>query len=147
MAWMQSRLNNLLCYFKFNGIVNNSISLETIFISPEYHSVAILGGWWFTTNIGEKMIAVPSHLYNSVPPTVRASKLASCTTDGEFVKALGRKLLEKAKAPKAFQNWLEYGAGDDPFKEYETWHTKILKESYGERKFIHLDLKWEDVYE
>ena len=147
VAWITSRLYNLLAFLKYSGIVSNSISLETIFISPEHHTIMIYGGWWYSTKIGEKMIAVPSDLYNVVPPTILATKKANITTDGEFVRALGRKLLEKVKAPKPFTNWLNYSATEDVLGEYEKWQNKILKESYGERKFVKLNLSWGDIYD
>ena len=145
-AWIQSRLNNILCYLNYRGIVHNGISTETVFISPESHSVYLYGGWWYAVGVGEKMISIPKKLYNYVPPTVLTSKIASQITDGELVKAVGRESLKKVKAPKPFENWLKFGASGEPVKDYKQWMEKVLPAAYGERKFVKLNLNYKDVY-
>ena len=35
----------------------------------------------------------------------------------------------------------------NPVKDFEQWMEKVLPAAYGERKFIKLNLKGEDVYE
>ena len=146
VAWINSRLLNILCFLNYNKIVHHALSLDTIFISPEHHTVAVIGGWWYVVDYGRKMLSIPSNLYKYIPPTVLSTKKATNITDGELVKAIGRELLKKVKPPKAIENWFKFGAGESPIKEYETWQNKTLKEAYGERKFVALDLKVEDIY-
>lgn len=145
VAWIQSRILNLQCFLKYNNKVHNAICTDTIFISPEYHSIALLGGWFYTVPRKSKMLAVPDKLYNLVPNKVLTSKLSSILTDGEMGKDVCRKALGKYKAPKAFENWLKYGAGK-PEKDFDIWQNKILKDSYGERKFIKLELTANEIY-
>lgn len=145
-AWIQSRLNNILCYLKYCGIVHNGISTESVFISPEHHGLCLYGGWWYATKEGTKMISVPKKLYNNVPPNVLSSKLSSPITDGEFVKALGRETLKKVKAPKPFENYMKFPATGKPVEDFNMWMDTILPKAYGERKFIKLNLTYEDVY-
>lgn len=145
-AWIQSRLNNILCYLNYCGIVHNGISAEAVYISPEFHSICLLGGWWYAVKVGDKMLSVPKKLYNHVPPTVLDTKIASQITDGELVKALGRETLKNVKAPQPFVNWLKFGASGKPVKDFEQWMEKVLPAAYGERKFIKLNLNAEDVY-
>jgi hypothetical protein len=147
VAWMQSRLYNIMCYMHLYGIVHNSISEETVFVSPEFHSVCLLGGWYYAVKENTKMISVPAKLYNLIPPAVKASKMASYTTDMELSKALGRECLKKVTAPVAFTNWLKFSSGEVPAKEFKTWQEKVLVDSYGKRKFVELKLTGDMIYE
>ena len=47
VAWIMSRLCNLTCYLKFNGLVHNGIHISNCFLSPKEHAVYLLGGWWY----------------------------------------------------------------------------------------------------
>jgi serine/threonine protein kinase len=147
VAWILSRLYNIICYMRHNHIVHNAISPETVFISPEHHSVAILGGWWYSLNKGDKMVSVPASLYNLVPPKVLATKKAHNVTDVEMAKALCRQALGKVKPPAAFNNWLLFSSDVNVYEEFDIWQNKILKTAYGARKFIELKLTAEMLYE
>lgn len=147
VAWMQSRLYNIMCYLHLYGIVHNAISEETVFISPEFHSICLFGGWWYAVKEDTKMISVPAKLYNLIPPAVKASKMASYTTDMELSRALSRECLKKVTAPVAFTNWLKFSSGEVPAKEFKTWQEKVLIDSYGKRKFIELKLTGDMIYE
>lgn len=144
VAWIHSRLLNILCFLKFNGIVHHGISTDTIWISPEHHSISVLGGWFYTTKENDKMISIPKKLFSFVPPSILNKKISNSITDGELVKALSREI--SIKLPKPFENWLKFSASKNPMEEYKLWQDKILKESYGERKFINLTLSANDVY-
>jgi hypothetical protein len=147
VAWMQSKLYNIMCYMHLYGIVHNSISEETVFVSPEFHSICLFGGWWYAVKENTKMISVPAKLYNLIPPAVKASKMASYTTDMELSKALSRECLKKVTAPVAFTNWLKFSSGEIPAKEFKIWQEKVLIDSYGKRKFIELKLTGDMIYE
>lgn len=146
VAWIQSRLLNILCFLQYNNKVHNAISDDTVFISPQHHSVLLLGGWFYCVPNKSKMISIPAKLYNLLPPLVKSEKIARKTTDGELVKAICKDISKGVALPKPFENWLNYGANKDPVKDFKVWQEKILKESYGERKFIKWDLLEEQIY-
>ena len=145
VAWMMSRLNNLCCFIEHNSMSHNGISLDNCFISPEYHSVVILGGWWYCVEQDGKMIGVQKQVYDIMTPIAKTNKIGSITTDLESVKLIGRTLLGATKAPDSFRSWLDSGSSGDAKNEYTKW-SQALDKSYGERKFIKLDLTEKDVY-
>lgn len=154
VAWIISRVCNITCFLKYNGIVHNGINMNNCFISPEHHSILLLGGWWYTTKEKDKMIGTTKDIFSIMPVTAKGNKLSSYLTDLESVKLLGRQLLGEANCrklaldtslPKPFVNFLVSGSGDNAYKEYAKWD-KALTDSYGKRKFIKMEVKREKVY-
>ena len=148
VAWIISRLCNLTCFLKYNGIVHNGININNVFVSPQYHSILLLGGWWYTTKEKEKMIGTTKDIFSIMSVVTKGDKKSSYLTDLESVKLLGRQLLGEPNCrklvldsaiPKAFINFLISGSGDDAFKEYDKWD-KALIDSYGERKFVKMEV-------
>lgn len=155
VAWVISRLLNLCCYFQHAGITHNALSIDTCFISPPYHSVLVLGGWWYATRAGERMVAAPAKTVEWAPHDLLAKKLGSIRTDLELVRAVGRELLgdisgvrlarDKA-AKQAMIDWLRLPASDDPVEEFRIWNTQVLQHSFGARRFVELPLTQSDIY-
>lgn len=137
LAWMISRLMNLACFLKYNGLVSNGIDVENLFVAPDEHSLFLFGGWWYTVPEDQKMIGTTKGIYDVMSPKVKADKVASSTTDVESIKAFGRKYLQVG-APAQFKDFLNSGSSTDTFAEMGKWD-KALVESYGKRKFIKLD--------
>jgi len=93
VAWVVSALLNLCCYFQHAGFTHNALSLDTCFMSPAQHSVAVLGGWWYAARAGERMIAAPASTLDWAPHELMATGRADIRTDLEGVRAIGRELL------------------------------------------------------
>jgi len=155
VAWIVSSLLNLCCYFQYAGIAHNAVSLDTCFMSPREHSVALLGGWWYAARLGERMLAAPAATVDWAPHGLLASKRADIRTDLELVRALGRALLgdisgmrlqRERAAPPAMIDWLRLPASGDPIEEYRTWRTQVLHDSFGARRFAELPLTQSDIY-
>lgn len=154
-AWMISRLHNLACYFSYNHLVHNDITLENCFISPEEHTIYLYGGFWYTTKAEEKMLGISKEIYEIMPVRAKNTKSSEYTTDLEAIKLLGRKLLGEVNSrklaayyevPKPFLEFLIRGADTDSFKQLTEWE-EVLKKSYGKRKFIEMKIKREDIYQ
>jgi len=155
IAWIQSSLHNLACYFSYAKIGNNDISLDTYFISAKHHGGALLGGWWYSKRGGSKLTGVPLRTYNLIPPDVKIRGTASRRIDLELIRAVGRELLGDVSgsrlpmiktAPKPMVDWVRAASSGDAIREYSQWKD-ILKESFGERKFIKWELDSEELYE
>lgn len=153
-AWMISRLSNIACILGYNNIVHNGINIDNCYVSPEFHSIMLLGGWWYSVPVGEKMIGITKENYDVIPIVEKNKKVASYVTDLESIKMVGRKLLghniirtllNDNEIPSAYRNFLIEGASDDAVKEFKKWD-KSLNDAYGKREFIKLELKKEDVY-
>ena len=76
-------------------------------------------------------------------------------TDRELIRALGRELLgdvtgvrlARAKAaPAPMLDWLRLPAGDSAIYDYQTWMNQVLKASFGERRFVTLEITTDDLY-
>lgn len=154
VAWILSSIYNILCFLDFNKISHNGISIENYFISPKFHSGLLLGGWWYAVPYKEKMIGTTSEIYDIMPPDIQDTKIASCSVDLESVKLLGRILLgdkvghsfiNDSNIPEPFSNWVRGVSCDDSLKEYKLW-TKALISSFGERKFVEMNIDKNLIY-
>lgn len=155
VAWIISSLLNLACYLDYARLAHNAILAETYFISPPQHGGALLGGWWYAVRQGERMRAAPAATVRYAPFDVMDRQRGDIRTDLELIRALGRELLgdasgvrlarEKA-APQPMLDWLRLPASGSPLQEYQTWQRQVLKNSFGERRFVKLEVSAEDLY-
>jgi hypothetical protein len=155
VAWVISSLLNLCCYFEYAGITHNALSLDTCFLSPPGHGVAVLGGWWYAARSGERMLAAPAGTIEWAPHDLLHTKRAGIRTDLELVRAIGRALLgdvsgarltRESDAKQEMINWLRLPASDNPIEEYRTWRGQVLHDSFGARRFVELPLTQSDIY-
>lgn len=154
VAWVLSSLHNIVCYLSYAGISHNAISLDTCFVSPKYHSVALLGGWWYATRVGEKMAGAPGRTVAYAPRDLLTNKKGDIRVDLEMIRALGRdilgdvsgvNLLMDKSVPKPMANWLRCASAGDAITDYKLWN-ETLKASFGARRFVKLTLSGSDVY-
>jgi hypothetical protein len=154
VAWIQSTLHNLSCYFEFAGITHNAISADTYFISPEFHGGALLGGWWYAVPKDSKLLGVPAATYSVMPPKIKGTKVGSTATDLELIKAVGRELLgdrngtrlnDNKEVPESLVMWLRSATSDTAVNTYVKWG-KVLDASFGPRKFIPLEITADILY-
>lgn len=146
VAWIISRLNNILCFLNFSGYTHNGIVMSNCFICPESHDILLFGGWWYATKINHKMIGAPKKVFDILPLKSKHSKLSSVITDNESVKMLGKELLgKKDTAPKDFHDWLDSAYSKSPLDQFEQW-SKALDRSYGVRKFIKMEIQEDKIY-
>ena len=85
-----------------------------------------------------------SDIFDVIPVSVKTSKCSSFITDIESIRMIIRKLNSK-DMPEAFVKWVDNGSTDDAFLEFKNWE-KALLSSFGERKFILLNLSEKDIY-
>lgn len=154
-AWVLSRLNNICCYLGYQGIVHNGISLNNCFVSPKYHTILLLGGWWYAVQNGERMIGTQKQIFDIMPLKDKNEKIASFRTDLESIKLIGKQLLnnmslltkkgEIETIPEAIKEWLRKGASDNAINEFNEWNTALDK-AWGKRQFINLEVTESDIY-
>lgn len=155
VAWIVSSLLNLACYLDYARLAHNAILADTWFVSPPQHAGALLGGWWYAVRQGERMRAAPAATVQYAPFEVLDRRRGDIRTDLELIRALGRELLgdatglrlerEKA-APRPMLDWLRLPAGDSALRDYRIWMDRVLKDSFGKRRFVKLDVSVEDLY-
>ncbi|HRF44296.1 MAG TPA: hypothetical protein PLD30_08650 [Candidatus Competibacteraceae bacterium] len=155
VAWIISSLLNLACYLDYARLAHNAILANTFFISPQQHSGALLGGWWYAVRQGEPMRAAPMTTIEYAPFEVMTRRLGDNRTDLELIRALGRELLgditgmslaRENAAPLPLLDWLVRPAAGFAFDEYQTWQRQVLPDSFGERRFVELNLTPQDLY-
>lgn len=155
VAWILSSLYNITCFFHYNKISHNALTLDNYLVSPIYHSGSITGGWWYTVEQEEKMIGVNKETFKIMPTKAKTSKMATIKTDLESIKLIGRQLLGTPSGsalitdkdiPKPISDWLRGISSSNPFEEYEKW-VKVLYESFGNRKFIEMTIDKNDFYQ
>lgn len=156
VAWITGSLYNITVFLDHIGVCHNSILPTTVFVSPEYHSVQLLGGWWYSTKKGDKLTALPSDLLRVLPSEVLKRKKTNTLYDRQATKAVaiaclgdstmaGSKLLANKEIPNAMLTWLRLPSGTDAIEEFKGWY-QMLERCFGERKFIKLDVNVDEVY-
>jgi len=152
-AWIISRLLNIACYLEYNKQTLNDISLDTVYISPAFHSVALLGGWWYSVPRDGRMTAIPRRTLNMLSPQVLATKKASLRTDLELIRKLARELLGDttgsgpvASIPDALLQWARYPSSGSSKEDYAYWQDVVLPKAFGKRSFTPLNVTVEQIY-
>ncbi len=145
VAWVQNTLHNLSCYLAFSDITHNDISPDTYFISPEYHSGCLYGGWWYAKRLASKLEALPARSMRFAPHHIRAEKLADPRLDQILIRITGREQLGditgtslKGQAPDPMVNFLRGAVTRSAVEDYRTWSKEVLPASFGARRFVKL---------
>jgi len=153
-AWVTTRLSNITSILEFNGLVHNGINIDNCFVSPQFHSIILNGGWWYCTKQGEKMIGTVTDVYGIMDVDTKANKISTNKTDLDSIKDIGRKLnggsiiyteSNKDNLPKAIANWFNKASMKSSIDEYNSWE-KAMMEGFGQRKFITLNISEDDMY-
>ncbi len=153
VAWIISDLYGLACFFHITGITHAGISADSVFIMPQAHRTAIIGGWWYAAPSGQKLLAIPPSTAAALPPAWLAKPTAGTYVNCELIKALGRDLLGDPSGarllalgvPKPMAAFLRSIGTGQTIIEYQNWK-EVLRESFGPPKFQKLDLEAIDVY-
>jgi hypothetical protein len=154
VGWIQNTLHNLSCYFSYAGLAHNDISPHTYFVSPTFHTGALLGGWWYASREGEKMKALPERTIRLAPADVIRGKRADRRTDLELIRATGRELLGdplgarlklNKKIPAAFVRWFNGATTGDALLDYKLWN-EVLRESFAAPRFVKLEAPASAIY-
>lgn len=149
VAWIMSRLHNLMCYFDYAGIAHNDISLDTYYISLSSHVGSLVGGWWYAARVGDKMRALPERTIRYVQPDLVSAKKATILVDAELIRAVGReclgdpygnKLLLDKSVPAGIVSWLQSPGSNNAFEDYSTWYEKVLPKALGARRFVQVSV-------
>lgn len=155
VAWILSSLYDLTCYLKYLGVVHAGISLDNLYISPKDHSVSLLGGWWYATKVGHRLLALTSTALNYCPSKILSDHIADHSLDLELLRACGRemlgdingsKLLHDPAIPNPLYNWLIASTTGDALEEYATWQKKVLINSFGDRRYHEMKVSSTDLY-
>jgi len=153
-AWIVSSMINLACYVQWAGFVHGAISPENLLVCPEKHSLVLVGGWGYATEIGKRPKALPRRTVELLPRLAAKGQTISTSADLELIKLTAQEILGapggggmrlQKGVPMPLADWLAQPAGDDAIEEYERWN-EVLKDSFGPRRFVNMGVKPADIY-
>lgn len=139
-AWIMNRLFNHAMYMSFCNKVFNGFSLTDLWVSPEFHTVLLLNGWEYSTNVGDKMIGCPKEVYKVLPVKARDTHKSVTETDLESIKAIGRTLFKDSSAT-AVKEYFDSGLESSDVLEEWNSYGKAVKSDFGKRAFV----VWDNV--
>lgn len=154
VAWILSNCYHLCCFLEYNKLMHGGLTIDSLFINPENHASQLLGGWWFTHRQNDKLRALSAQTLSIAPFNVINSKIALGSLDLECIRLIGRQLLgdknginlvKNKDIPTPLTQWLRGASTEDAFKEYDIWY-KVLKDSFGVRRFTKMELNPNDIY-
>jgi hypothetical protein len=151
VAWVISSLFNMACYLNYTGVAHLGIGLDTYYVSPEHHSGLLLGGWWYTADIGSKIKAVPRTTFRKLTDQDIKEKTATTKIDQRLIKAIGKGLMGDYMSIKRhpeftpMSRWLLMPSDPDPIKAFNGWD-EVLTKTFGRRRFINLGVTPDDIY-
>jgi hypothetical protein len=154
IGWLVNSILHLSCYLDWHKLTHNCISLDTLFVSPDRHSVALLGGWWYATAVGNKYRALPNRTLALLSPEIFRTNIASTKVDLELVKALAReslldlngsRVLLDYKITSALRQWLNLPSSGRARTDYAEWKYAVLPDSFGEAKFVEMNLSKQSI--
>lgn len=94
LSWIITGLYNFALFMEqaqhkmFGGL-----SLDGIFVNPQFRTVHILGGWWFSQRINIPMVGLPNWIVSHVPASVLTAKKATTVIDQIAIRCLAMRLL------------------------------------------------------
>jgi hypothetical protein len=156
VAWIVSRMHEMVRYLDYTGMTHNAITLDNVFVNPAEHSIALFGGWWYAKPVDHIIEYASSEALEFLPDTGGRALRATAKVDLEMAKAAGRELLgdrggtsflKTKPAPDAILTFLREPSSGIPQKDLERWYQKILPDSFGERHFVKLPFTYNDVYQ
>jgi hypothetical protein len=151
-----SSIYNISCYLKCFNICHNAISANNCFVSPKYHSVMLLGGWWYSCRKDDNIVALPKVSFKTCPPDILNTKIADHRLDLLLIRQLGiyclgddtgMDLLTRKDVPKSLTVFLRSSSSGDALKDYSYWQKEVLPNSFGKRRFVEMDVKGSDIFQ
>ena len=155
VSWILNNLLNLACYLEWAGVTHNAIASTTFLISPLRHNGMLLGGWWYSTQVGQHLTYLPEATLNCIPPDILRSKRADARVDLELIKSIGREILGDAggahlaldkSLPPDLVEWLQLPSSGSAFEDYKTFKREILPNAFGPPKFVNMQLDADQLY-
>lgn len=115
VAWIVSRMENFCCVFEYSDLVQNGISIDSVYINPKTHEAYLYGGWWNAASKG-------------------------CRVDVTDLKAL-RHTADRVmgnyrdEAPKQFISFIKNAPADNAYDDFGLWD-RVIEEGFGGHHFV-----------
>ncbi|HKM33518.1 MAG TPA: hypothetical protein VJY54_02100 [Lachnospiraceae bacterium] len=154
VAWIISRLENVACVLSYNEMVLNALTIDNLFVDPVNHQIYVYGGWWFAGFRGAENTGASAQVRPYIEKTIHKKGRNREVTDLESIRMTAVSLLgyedkeslkEDKLLPQPFLQFLLEEPKKNAIDDFAKWD-KVLKASYGERKFIPLSMSQEEIY-
>lgn len=153
-AWVGSGLLNLACWLDWSGLVHGAIAPETVLVSPETHTVRLMGGWGFATRAGSRPTALPGRTLALAPRLSVRGEVVDARLDLELIRRTLREAfgdptggsLLGGGAPDPVARWLLMPPAPTAREDYAGW-LRALEAVWGRRRFVRWGLTPADIYE
>ncbi|MBR1884212.1 MAG: hypothetical protein IJ809_04680 [Clostridia bacterium] len=158
VASILTKLYYFECYLEILKISHNALTVDNLFFAPgkfveegakfnvsDLRIVGVYGGWFFSTNYGEKISGVPAEIYSILPKQIKNTGYSSYVLDLLAIKQVARNLLnfDSSKAfqiPEAMKKWItESSIKINAYEEFKTWEDVVI-ESFGKRRFAEMGI-------
>lgn len=143
LLWITSVGINLCCYLNITNQFHGAINEHTLWVDPQQHIGALLGGWGFHSKLGLPISKLPATTVSRCS-WIRTVKKADPKLDISCVKEMALRLAPKDLNPE-IRRWLTMPSSGDPLKDYARWY-EVITSAFGKRSFTKWDVKAEDVY-
>ncbi len=114
VAWIVSRLENICCVFEFSQVVQNGISVNSVFINSRTHEAYLYGGWW---NAYRK-----TSMYDQ--KDLYALRKVARQVVGEY----------KDISPAEFVRFISSHPAADAYSDFSLWD-EVIEKGFGGHKF------------
>jgi hypothetical protein len=152
VAWILSGLFNLACYLEYRKLAHQAITLESVWIQPARHEVALLGGWFHALPFGQTLTSLPAASAELASSRYLSQRRAGPSLDLELIRAVGRELLGDRRgqrlpagaAPAPMRDFL-LGMPSSALNDYRTWK-QVLVASFGPPTFVPMPVSAKEIY-
>lgn len=150
VAWMISRMLNLACFLDYKQVSHLALSPDVLFVSPENHTMALVGPTIFATDYGKKPLAAPKRTLEVVP-AIRGEKFAAGPqADLKLIRDIGLHLLGDPSGNRLrtfddvrpeIATWLTNPPAPTALEDFQSW-----EQTLGPRKFVKYPKSASDYY-
>lgn len=144
-AWIISNLYNLLCFFFHNKYIHGDISLDSIYIEPQAHTLFLSSYFYGSFGDNKKFAALPERTIDYCNYLQRNGYVRDFRVDGDLLRLVGSELNNK-NTPLPMKKYFNSPASGNIYEEYKIWMNEVLPSSFGERKFFEMDTSAKLIY-
>lgn len=153
VAWIINGVLNLVCFLQYQGLTHNAISRHSVWVNPQTHEVALLGGWFYSQPKDHTIDFLPASSVAQASTRFLSRKIACPGFDLDLTRALGRDMLgdgpgtRLASAGHSTQmvDFLLGTSSDSALEQYRAWK-QVLLATFGPPQFVPMNITSEDIY-
>lgn len=153
VAWIINTMFNNACYFYSHNLVYCSFETQNYLINTKMHS-GYINFPFFIHKKEEKLKFLSKTAIENINSNILKNKIANNSIDVDMIKMSARTMLgditgatfyKRNDIPKEFRLWLLSYSSDNVIQEYKIY-SNLLEKCFGPRKFIDMNISFEDIY-